>query len=232
MLALLLTPASTVPAAGCTPTFSSSVVYHAPTGTPSGKRLYLWPGLNSPVTQWEEATTLAPFIAGLRAAGHSVVLASLPTAQACFFDNGGWQYRELFNTHLNAIMDATEGTYGSAEENVAGGISFGGLHAMLAASSNGRISAWWALKPVTRIDALTELPSVGDVKRFNPQFLAPELSMKPGWIGWDAGDTRVNGPLTAALATQLPAETETYTGTAHGTTTAMCNDILAWVNAL
>lgn len=42
-----------------------------------------------------------------------------------------------------------------------------------------------------------------------------------------------SGPQRAVKSLQtVLANARVYTGTVHGTTTAMCNDVLAWVNAL
>ena len=217
---------------GCSLSFPTTYTYHAPTGTPSGKRHYLFHGFNGSVAQWSSAPYLG-LVTALRAAGDSVVLLSSPAPQPCHWTNGGWQVREQFNAALNTVMDAVETLYGAAV-NRSGGFSMGGYWAMIAASSNGRIVTWFAHLPVTRVDALTELAGVGNAHRANPEYVIDELSLKPGWLGWGTADYRVNWTLTKAIADQLPATVSKheYVGQDHTTTAGHVNDILEWLAAI
>lgn len=220
-------------AGGCAITFPvSDFVYLAPTAGNSGKRLYLWPGLNNDVAQWTSGNAKV-LVDSFRAAGDAVVLANLPAPQSCMFVNGGFQYRDKFIASINTIMNAVEAAHGPAGLNIAGGISFGGLHSMMASVISGRFAAWFAHLPVTRIDALQEFPSVGDVKAFNPQQEVSALKMTSGLVTWGTLDTRVNGTLIKAIADQLPdrvSKIEYVQG--HETKTQNVADIAAWVNSL
>jgi hypothetical protein len=230
MAVLLLKPAPAIPAAGCTASFSTSVAYHAPTGTPSGKRVYLFHGYNSP-GMWASGIPL-DFVNGLRADGHEVVLPVLPDGQTCFFTNGGWQYREQFVAALNAIKASVETSHGPAT-NIVGGISYGGLHAMMAAASTGHFAGWFAHLPVTRVDALTELSGAGDAKRFNPFFDVASLKDTNGFITWGTADTRVNYLLTISLASQMGTVTQQpYPGQDHSTNAQNVSDMRAFVAGL
>jgi hypothetical protein len=205
-------------------------------GTPSGKRVYLYYGLNSGgLSMWSNAP-YSTMVANFRADGHSVVLASEaePQVAPCRFTNGGGQYREAFNSAINTMMNTVESTYGAADTNIIGGVSFGGLHAMMGATISGRFAAWFAHVPVVRIDALTEFSSVGDVKKFNPQYEVVGLSAKPGLLTWGTTDARVNYLLTIDLANQLPETVEKigYAGMGHTTTSQSVADIRAWVLGL
>jgi hypothetical protein len=233
MAVLLLKPAPVVPAlaGGCSLAFSTSVAYHAPTGTPSGKRIYLFHGYNSP-GMWTSSTPL-DLVNGLKADGHEVVLPVLPDGQTCFFANGGWQYREQFIAALNTIKASVETAHGPATKNIVGGISYGGLHAMMAAASTGHFTGWFAHLPVTRVDALTELSGVGDAKRFNPFFDVGSLKDTNGFITWGTADTRVNYLLTVALASQMGSVIgQPYPGQDHYTNATNVADMRTWVAGL
>ena len=104
-----------------------------------------------------------------------------------------------------AAMNAIESVNGVATYNLVGGISFGGLHSMIAAASVPRFNAWFAHVPVTRIALLTEFPSVGDVGRMNPFFDAPALSDTNGWISWGTADTRTSWQYTKLLSRSFGA---------------------------
>lgn len=232
---LLGNPTVVVPVlpGGCSLSFSMAFTFNPATGTPSGRRHYLFHGLNSDASYWSAAPFTA-LISGLAAQGDESVLFNLPIAATCFYTNGGWQYRDQFNAMVNAVMNAVELVHGPAAKNVVGGVSYGGLHAMLATSINGRFAAWWAHMTVTRVDALTELSGVGDAVRFNPQFEVERLAMKKGYISWGTADTRVNWTLTKAIADQLPGivTKHEYAGLDHTTNTQGVSDILAYAGGL
>lgn len=233
----LLSASSAVPdlPAGCSISFPATYSYLAPTGPSSGKRAYLYYGLNSGgIDQWS-TPPLSDLVSGLRLAGDEVVLASEaePQVNLCAYTNGGWQMREMFNASLNTLLDTIEAAHGPAT-NIIGGISFGGLHAMMGSASNGRFSAWFAHVPVTRLDALTEFAGVGEVARFNPFHDVGALALKTGYISWGTADTRVDWTLTKALADLLPSTVtkKEWTGQAHTTTSANVTDMLNWVGGV
>ncbi len=223
---------------GCVLSFSPAYAFRPATGTPSGKRHYMCHGLNGSAATWDSEPFLS-VVTGLNAAGDECVLLNLPIAQACPFTNGGWQYREQFNTMLNAVLNDVETNRGVAVKSIIGGISYGGLHAMLGQASNGRFCAWWAHMTVTRIDALgasgnPELAGIGDVVRFNPFYEVTPLAIKPGYITWGTADTRVDWTLTRALAVQLPSTVtkHEYAGLDHTTNAQGVSDILAFAGTL
>jgi dienelactone hydrolase len=167
-------------------------------------------------------------------AGFQAVLMPIPLPTvACYFQKGGWQYREQFFQQLDTVMDAIEATNGQAK-NVAGGISFGGLHAMMAFASVGRFEAWFARVPVTYIDQPSEFPSVGDVPRFNSFWAIPAFIKSIGWISYGTLDTRVNWQLTAKLAAQFsPSVTvRAYAGQDHSTNLQNIADIFSFRSSL
>lgn len=227
------TPLSKPLASDCTITFSPAYTYLAPTGMPSGKRIYLYYGLNSGgiASQWS-SSPYSDLVANLRSAGDSVVFASEsePQVQLCKFANGGEQYRTQFNDAINTLMNTVESIYGNANKNIIGGISYGGLHALMGVVINGRFSAWFVHVPVTRLDALTEFAGVGDVRWFNPQYEIKALSAKAGFITWGTLDTRVNGNLTADIANQLPnAVTKISYVQDHSTNMQNVTDMTNWL---
>jgi hypothetical protein len=104
---------------------------------------------------------------------------------------------------------------------------------MVGMASVGRFNAWFANVPITRMDALSEFPSVGDVKQFNPYFDIPSLKDTTGLITWGTADTRVNGVLTKTLSESLGDGVTKikYVGQDHTTTSQNVTDIARWVGS-
>lgn len=232
LLGSSVAPHQTLPE-GCALSFSSAFTFKAPTGATSGKRLYLFHGLNSSASYWESEPYLS-MINAFRSAGCEVIAFNLPTAQTCFYSTGGWQYREDFNAMINTVINTVEASHGAALKSIIGGVSYGGLHAMMGTAINGRFCAWWAHLPVVRVDALTELTGVGNAQGFNPQFEVEALGGKPGMIGWGTADTRVNWALAKDLADKLPntVTKHEYPGLDHTTNSQGVADIVAWVSSV
>lgn len=216
---------------GCSLSFDDSKYQFIATDIPfSGRRFYLYSGFGYTAAQWS-GPSYSVLMAYFKSAGHQVVLIGIPVPQQCFFSTGGWQYREQFVSQLNAIMNAVEAQHGPAVKNIAGGISFGGLHSMIAQANSGRIQAWWASLPVTRIDQLTEMASVGNVQRFNPFYDIPSLAGTTGLITWGTADSRTNYVLTKQLAGDMGSKVTKieYPGQDHSTTPNQETDIINWI---
>ena len=217
---------------GCSLTFPTTgwAAYGA-VGQWNGKRVYIFPGLDAQVSDNGATTALAQAVS---AAGSEAIVLPVPVPVACFFSSGGWQYRDGFVSAINSMMNAVESSRGAAAKSIAGGISYGGLHSMMAAASNGRFAAWFSHLPVTRIDALAEFPLVGDVPRFNPFFDSDSLAQSVGWISWGTADTRVNGALTKSLAQQFSGSVSKveYVGQDHSTNPGNIADMVGWISTL
>lgn len=219
--------------AGCSLAFDNGYTHKAPTGAPSGLRVYLYPGFNQTAAQWQ-SSPFNGFVSNMLAAGHELVYLVPPSAQPCLFTNGGWQYREEFVAQLNAAMSAVEAAHGPAQVNGAGGFSWGGIHAMIAKASSSRIGFWFAHVTVTKPSALTELASVGDVFRFNPFFEVPALAPSKGFISWGTQDDRVHWQYTKELADRLSGSVTKveYPGLDHSTNSQGIADVVDFVNGV
>jgi len=217
---------------GTTASFSTVFAYLPPIGTPSGKRVYVWPGLNGDNSQW----STSPFdtlISNFTAAGHSVVEIVEPNSNPANFTNGGWQYRAAFNAAINTIMNAVEAQHGPVPKNIAGGASYGGLHSMMAFAMNGRFYGWWAHEPVTELCELNPEYAgltIGEAYRFDPFFEVAALKNTKGWISNGTQDTRVNGQLCGTLMAKLGSVQQVTYDQEHETNAQNVTDISAWVN--
>lgn len=184
---------------------------------------------------WTDTGPPKDLLNGLLAAGDEAVLfTGVPDGVSCFFTNGGWQYRTQFIAMLNAVKQSVEAVHGTATKNLVGGISYGGLHAMMSAATTGWFKAWFAHVPVTYINALTEYSSVGNVPQFNPFYDVSALKNTTGWISWGTADTRTNYLLTQQLAWRMGSSVTKmgYTGETHDTTEQNVTDILSWASTL
>jgi len=210
------------PVLACRPiAFTTDYEALAPTAQPSGKQLFLFGDLGGDISTWKQGR-MRDFVDRLRADGHAVVLMPYPASPVrCYWLDGGEQYREGFRAMLTTVKAQT----GAAQKLILG-ISYGGLHALMGADL---FDGWIAMQPVTRLDALAEFRGVGDVPSFNP-FHHPALQETPGLLQWGTRDGRVNGQLTADLASQLGARvTKVRYDSDHTTTPAMLDDVRAWV---
>jgi hypothetical protein len=172
----------------------------------------------------------------LNADGHQALLMPLPSSpNACYFADGGQQYRIGFQNALLAAIEAATVQHGPAKQNIVLGISYGGLHSLIGQASVGMIDAWIANMPVTKLNQLSEFASLGEVTSFDPFQEIEALTNTVGLIQFDPiNDSRVNGALTQQFANQLGpgVKASAYPGVGHATTAAMTDEMRAWVNAL
>lgn len=213
----------------CPINFPTDVTYLAASAQ-SDRRVYLFPGLDVNVSADFGEGPLKEMVNRLRA-GADVVLVPLPVPTACIFDHGGERYRQRFTATLRALVIAMDAAHG-ARLNIAGGVSYGGLHAMMAAATVDRFSGWFAMLPVVRLDALAEFPDL-DVPRFNPLNEAAALSRLPGFLTWGTADDRVNWHLTAQLADRIMGENIhviEYPSQPHETRPHNIADLMEWIS--
>jgi hypothetical protein len=207
----------------CPIDFPTDAIYLPATAPQNGRRVYLFPGLDVNVSADFGSGPLKEMVDRLRGWGADVVLLPLPAPRACMFADGGARYRERFAAAVFAMTDGSR-------ENIVGGVSYGGLHAMMAAATSDRFAGWFALLPVTRLDALAEFPGL-DVPQFNPLNETAALGLLPGFLEWGTADDRVNWHLTSQLADHLKNVRKTeYPGHAHETTQQNIDDLMAWIS--
>lgn len=214
--------------------FSTDYTYLDATGAPNGKRAYLIHGsLNYSRVQWQHPL-FAPFVAGLRAQGFSVVLFDLPAFYREYLDDQGLAYRKGFETQFRTIEGLVSQAEGAPTENIVGGFSFGGLHSMMAqVLAPDLFSAYFAILPVVDMTVLEELQGL-NASAFNPA-LEPTLSGHKGLITWGTHDERVNFRLSSKLVMDMNSPLVSaieYVGLGHTTTPLLINDTLNWTSSL
>jgi pimeloyl-ACP methyl ester carboxylesterase len=216
--------------------FDTSYTIEKPTAS-NGKRAYLIHGsISYDRSQWEHSA-FRPFIDGLLNQGYEVVTFDRPTIHREYFIDGGLEYREGFENQLRTIYADAELNHGSMTS-ITGGFSLGGLHSMIAAVDCADLfTAYFAILPVVRMDALSELQGM-PLGFFNPQIHAIELSQMSGLISWGTLDYRVDWTQSRDLSagiSNINASNLTaieYVGLDHSTTPKVVADTLAWISGL
>lgn len=196
-----LTPPSTVvlPTATATPT---------PKPVPLPRVAIVLHGLNSTVATFEGTDPGRSLLAGLRAQGWRVVVPEEPYAsnppaiRADISRDGGVSYRARWDAQVARLLRQI----GPAAEIAVVGISWGGLHAFMAACDFPEISLFVVHMPVVRAANLTEfrgllLPGL-DVTR-----CAPHLSRLHGQMSYGTIDYRVGVAPSVALGRAIASAT-------------------------
>jgi alpha-beta hydrolase superfamily lysophospholipase len=198
----------------------------------NGKRAYLIHGsISYDRSQWEHPA-FRPFIDGLLNQGYEVVTFDRPDLRREYFIDGGAEYRQGFEAQLRAIYADAELNHGHMNS-ITGGFSLGGLHSMMAAVDCADLfPAYFAILPVVRLDALSELKGL-NFEHFNPELLVSDLQNVNGLISWGTRDYRVDWTLSRTLSSQLPHVTAIeYNGLDHTTSPLVVADTLIWIHGL
>lgn len=166
------------------------------------KRLYLIHGLRSSKEMWTKEP-YKTFIASLDAKGIQTIAITLPYAQGAMFADGGMKYALEYKLFVASLLERINAKYGVADETLVGGISFGGLHALMAVElMPSAFNAYFAVVPVVGIGALDEFKGI-QTPAFNPLANPRYLAAKPGLIIWGNQDMRVDYRLTQVLADNI-----------------------------
>jgi pimeloyl-ACP methyl ester carboxylesterase len=199
-------------------------------GQNTGKRAFLIHGLGGHANTFNTSDKLRLLKDGMKDKGYQVVMFTLPDHEVYdLFSDGGERYRAAYTKFLRWIIADTASRHGRASVTF-GGVSFGGLHAMMAAAINPNVDRYFCIKPVTDPAALTEF-SAYTVDQFNPLLEIASLRQKRGYILYADDDTRVNGSLTEQLLEDLHdvGASVNFTisyGTGHTTTAEIVQETL------
>lgn len=200
-------------------------------------RLYLIHGLRSSKSLWH-SEPFATFVTELQAKGMQVITFSLPYATQEMFLDGGQAYGSDYQRFLLTLSETVNTEHGLAPHTFIGGISFGGLHAMMGISLlPDEFEAYFAHLPVTSVQALAEFPLYPN-DRFSPFAHEELLASKPGRIAWGNQDMRVDYRLTQRLAEEINSYHPTavefveIAGISHTSRPQDLTDIANWIGAL
>lgn len=208
----------------CRPQFDERYVYLS--GGPN--RVILIPGMDGSAKNFLSTPIFHDLADGYRKVGADVVILNTPIPRPCWFSDGGAVYRAAFLHELDDVVSDADRRHGARRTLIAG-ISYGGLHAMIGYALR-PFAGWQAGGSVTKMAALEELRSVGDVPAFDPFPLAAQIKRGPGYITWGGKDGRVDQRLTEQLFAQIrsPAVVgKGYPWLGHETDPKTVRDLLA-----
>jgi pimeloyl-ACP methyl ester carboxylesterase len=181
---------------------SENYAYTNPSVPQVGKRLIMLHGLHGSHTALLAIHGAAQMMTDLADHGWQVVLFELPYTQAAWFLDGGVAYRRAYQAKLEQAMTWADTTLGQVTVTVIGGVSFGGLHALMAPSLHPGVTGYLAVLPVVAVGALTEFAGFS-TPAFDPRQDVTRLAAIPGHVEWGTSDTRVDYRLTVELVAQI-----------------------------
>lgn len=169
--------------------------------------------------------------------GYEVVTYNQPAWDFKYFStDSGLAWRNAFDQFLVYMVNKVNAEHGVIP-NISGGVSFGGLHAMMAMELHPELfDAWFGAVPVTDYTALVELQN-GSSTHFNPFLELNILRSKPGFLHYGEQDERVNFRLTIDLINQIELAPNQLTWmslgqTGHASTEENLGYITDWLETL
>jgi dienelactone hydrolase len=146
------------------------------------------------------------------------------------------QYRDYWQERLSKIYAFSEARFGKSEKFVVGGISWGGLHSLMAAALLPQISAYFALIPVVDISLLDSFAEI-HLQNFSPSMELDKLKQVPGYLAWGGRDAVVNPSAVDKFASQIKesgarVELHRYNDIPHDTPEGLISDLNLWLEKL
>lgn len=213
---------------------SSNYTVYEPTSESNGKRLYLIHGtLRADRLVWEKPIYKSLVIKA-QAQGFEVITFDRKHFYADLLQDGGLEYRAFFKNQMESIVAEVESNRGQLE-NIVGGVSMGGLHAMMAiADMPEKFTAFFAVHPVIELNALSELSQMTS-EHFNPKNEVSVLETKKSYIARSDRDEVVNEQHIVDMIGMLnnqDLDTEVFNGVNHRTTYEIMSSVANWLETL
>ena len=185
---------------------NSYKIYAADPSCITTKRIYITHGFGGS----KEVYDTDPFIQffnNLTAACFELISYDLPYGDfKVHFTQSGLIDKNNFKAYIANLKTEIESSRGTVSTNLAGGVSFGGLHAMMTIElTDGLFDGFFALKPVTDYTALTELSELSSA-HFNVFNQYQKLGQSRGYIVYGSQDDRVDWLKTDYLKYRLQAD--------------------------
>ena len=203
---------------------------YEPTLTPIAAVIVLGGLGDEHAAQFARREPYGDFFADLASRGIEVVIPNLPdsgpgmaTRLAAIPQSQVAAYRADWDRRVRTLVADVRRRNGDVPIGVVG-ISWGGLHALLAACDVHDFTAVAVHAPVTRPSILTEFSS-GSLDALDPTRCRYD---EPMWVSWGTRDARVGWRGTARLAARVGAAGRGY-DLAHETTPHVLDDIEAWM---
>lgn len=133
--------------------------------------------------------------------GWQVIAFDLPKSRPTTFDDGGESYRAKYASKLKQAIQWADTNVGVAHVNVIGGISFGGLHALMGAAIEPAINGYFADVPMTKVEAFSSRWTHSPA--FSPFYQIQRLSSIPGHFDYGDRDQVVGYQHTIELASLI-----------------------------
>ena len=132
--------------------FSTDFGFQPANGRALG-RIYLFHGLRASSAYWrQDPYNILTF--ALRHSGYELIAVDLPYVRRAHFVDSGELYCTAFRSSIQRIITAVDAKHGKALQQLALGVSWGGLHAMIAANHFGMFERFVAVAPVTSIGSV------------------------------------------------------------------------------
>lgn len=212
--------------------FDPALYTYAPSTLANGKRVFLIHGM------WgsHEMFEIGPYKTlkdALLSQGYEVVSFDCPTFTASLFRDNGSYYKSQLISRLNLAIEQANQAFGHTAKNILGGISFGGMHALVAMAEMPQFEAYFALIPLLQVSKLGYFPNVNN-DGFKPE--ASSLLNRPGYIAWSSDDLVVDYTQAEQFHMELvnlgaDITHEVYANQGH----SISNDpstLISWLNAL
>lgn len=144
-------------------------------------------------------------VKSLTKSGWKVALIDLPNLKdtSDYWSDGGLKYRDSYISKIKQVVEVLELSDQRKYNWYIGGISYGGLHALMGASKLQIFKKYVAILPVVKLNALSEFSKYCNVDYFDPFNELLNLKYSKGYISYNISDTRVNGLLSEILYDSL-----------------------------
>lgn len=173
--------------------------------------------------------------------GWQIIMIDLPATKG-----NSWQplydlltptYRGNFQHTVDTVFAYADTNLHPVTETIVGGISWGGLHALMTAAVEPSVSAYFTFIPVVDIIALHGFENYG-LSNFAPANEIPYLATKKAFVYWGDADAVVDSNIQTSFVTTLQnypntiVEAHKQAGLGHALNDEMFNEAKVWVDAL
>jgi len=215
---------------------NSYKIYEADSSCSTIKRIYITHGFGGNKEVYD-SDPFVLFFNNLRTSCYELISYDLPYGDfKIHFSQSGLIYKNNFTEYITQLKSEIENSRGTVSTNLVGGVSFGGLHAMMSIElTDNLFDGFFALKPVTDYTALIELSELSSA-HFNVFNNYQKLGLSKGYIVYGSQDDRVDWLKTDYLKYRLQADGLTGVDfdlltEGHSSNDANLNMIFNWINA-
>lgn len=139
---------------------------------------------------------------GIIEKGYQVITFDCPQVDKNSFIDKGSSYRSNYIKYLNWLVETTDQESGMAIEKIIGGISFGGLHTLIAMEELNYFDRYFTVIGVIDPTILDRFKNL-DMSNFSAINSSEHLLGKKGIMVWGDSDSATNPELSRTLYSQL-----------------------------